>query len=67
MIRPSTSTPFMLSRWKKENRDGQFQGQAHPALKEQRGTAWASSAGITGFPQRLLRLAASRPKHPVPG
>jgi transposase len=26
--------PFMLSRWKKEHRDGKLKGKAHPALKD---------------------------------
>ena len=26
--------PFMLSRWKKEYREGSFKGPAHPSLKE---------------------------------
>jgi transposase-like protein len=26
--------PFMLSRWKKEYREGKLQGPAHPSLKE---------------------------------
>ena len=28
--------PFMLSRWKKEHREGKLKGAAHPNLKEQK-------------------------------
>ncbi len=28
--------PFMLSRWKKEHREGKLKGSAHPKLKEQK-------------------------------
>ena len=49
--------PFMLSRWKKEYREGKLQGAAHPNLKEIQGM----EAAVTEH-QRIRELEAALKK-----
>lgn len=49
--------PFMLSRWKKEHREGKLKGAAHPNLKEQK-----AMEGAVAEAKRIRELEAALQK-----
>ena len=49
--------PFMLSRWKKEHRDGKLKGAAHPTLQELKAMEGAVAEG-----KRIRELEAALKK-----